>query len=79
MMMMVILYNIFYFRNEDNKMYVRVGSQISTEGGRLHKVSTVIYHPEFNYKKLSTDVAVVKVRNSVAIMQGYQGKNNREH
>ena len=64
----VIHYRIFVFRDNYSDLRVRVGSQINTEGGSLHNVSAIIYHADFDFEKLSTDVAVIKVRNSIVVL-----------
>ena len=60
--------DIYYYSPEDFErlatIRVRVGSHIKSEGGTLHKVARIVYHPGFDFENLNQDVGVIKVRNS---------------
>ena len=38
---------------------VRVGSSFSEKGGELYPVGDLIWHPDFNYSKMDSDIAIL--------------------
>lgn len=48
-----------YFSTRPNQYKVRVGSSYSEKGGKLHEVGDLIWHPNFDYKKMDSDIALM--------------------
>lgn len=51
--------NTMFFRSNPKDYQVRVGSSYNQNGGYIYQVADLIWHPDFSYAHMDSDVALL--------------------